>query len=161
MSEKLIIKGLKPTKGEVTISGAKNSVLKLMAASLLTKDTCIIYNVPDLSDVEIMLEVLRELGAKTKYDKNLKKIINLLCEYSSDIESYLSSKNVSCFLDRLEVEEKNHINTLEQLEEEIKKIKLIESDSNWKSAIERAENKEILNGKVSILWCDGGDKDIE
>ncbi len=74
MSEKLIIKGLKPTKGEVTISGAKNSVLKLMAASLLTKDTCIIYNVPDLSDVEIMLEVLRELGAKTKYDKNLKKI---------------------------------------------------------------------------------------
>ena len=94
-------------------------------------------------------------------DKNLKKIINLLSEYSSDIESYLSSKNVSYFLDRLEVEEKNHINTLEQLEEEIKKIKLIESDSNWKSAIERAENKEILNGKVSILWCDGGDKDIE
>lgn len=94
-------------------------------------------------------------------DKNLKKIINLLSEHSSDIESYLSSKNVSYFLDKLEVEEKNHINTLEQLEEEIKKIKLIESDSNWRSAIERAENKEILNGKVSILWCDGGDKDIE
>ena len=74
MSEKLIIKGLNPTKGEVTISGAKNSVLKLMAASLLCSDICVIYNVPNLSDVDIMLEVLNELGAKTKYDKKLKKI---------------------------------------------------------------------------------------
>ena len=74
MSEKLIIKGQNPTKGEVTISGAKNSVLKLMAASLLCSDTCVIYNVPSLSDVDIMLEVLAELGAKTKYDKNLKKV---------------------------------------------------------------------------------------
>lgn len=74
MSDKLIIKSSNPTKGEVSISGAKNSVLKLMAASLLCADVCEIYNVPELSDVEIMLEVLRELGAKTKYDKNLKKI---------------------------------------------------------------------------------------
>ena len=74
MSEKLIIKGQQPTKGEVTISGAKNSVLKLMAASLLCSDKCIIYNVPQLSDVEIMLEVLSELGAKTFYDKKLKKV---------------------------------------------------------------------------------------
>ena len=72
--EKLIIKGLNPTKGEVSISGAKNSVLKLMAASLLCSDTCVIYNVPNLSDVDIMLEVLGELGAKTKYDKKLKKV---------------------------------------------------------------------------------------
>lgn len=74
MSEKLIIKGSNPTSGEVTISGAKNSVLKLMAASLLCKDKCIIYNVPNLSDVDIMLEVLEELGAKTTYDKKLKKV---------------------------------------------------------------------------------------
>ncbi len=74
MSEKLIIKGQNPTKGEVSISGAKNSVLKLMAASLLCKDTCVIYNVPCLSDVEIMLEVLSELGAKCIYDKELKKV---------------------------------------------------------------------------------------
>ncbi len=74
MSEKLIIKGQIPTKGEVSISGAKNSVLKLMAASLLCKDTCVIYNVPCLSDVEIMLEVLSELGAKCVYDKQLKKV---------------------------------------------------------------------------------------
>ncbi len=75
MSEKLIIRGgLNPTKGEVSISGAKNSVLKLMAASLLCPGICEIYNVPELSDVEIMLEVLGQLGAKTKYDKIAKKI---------------------------------------------------------------------------------------
>lgn len=74
MSEKLIIKGGNPTSGEVTISGAKNSVLKLMAASLLCKDKCTIYNVPNLSDVDIMLEVLAELGAKTVYDKQAKKV---------------------------------------------------------------------------------------
>ena len=74
MNEKLIIKGLNPAKGEVSISGAKNSVLKLMAASLLCEDTCVIYNVPQLSDVEIMLEVLQELGAKTTYDKKAKKL---------------------------------------------------------------------------------------
>ncbi len=74
MSEKLLIKGLNPTKGEVSISGAKNSVLKLMAASLLCRDKCIIYNVPQLSDVEIMLEVLSELGAKTVYNKEQKKV---------------------------------------------------------------------------------------
>ncbi len=74
MSEKLIIKGLNPTKGEVAISGAKNSVLKLMAASLLCADKCVIYNVPELTDVEIMLEVIGGLGAKTSYDKRLKRV---------------------------------------------------------------------------------------
>ncbi len=74
MSEKLIIRGQIPAKGEVSISGAKNSVLKLMAASLLCSDICTIYNVPDLSDVEIMIEVLCELGAKVAYDKINKRI---------------------------------------------------------------------------------------
>lgn len=88
MSEKLIIKGQNPTYGEVTISGAKNSVLKLMAASLLCQDKCVIYNVPELSDVEIMLDVLQGLGAKTTYDKKLKKIeID-----STDIINYTADK---------------------------------------------------------------------
>lgn len=73
-NEKLIIKGQNQSKGEVSISGAKNSVLKLMAACLLCRDTCIIHNVPKLSDVDIMLEVLAELGAKTKYDIKNKTI---------------------------------------------------------------------------------------
>ena len=88
MSEKLLIKGMNPTSGEVSVSGAKNSVLKLMAASLLCSDTCVIYNVPELSDVEIMLEVLNELGAKTTYDKKAKKITI----DSTNIINYTASK---------------------------------------------------------------------
>ncbi|MGN0191931.1 MAG: UDP-N-acetylglucosamine 1-carboxyvinyltransferase [Candidatus Gastranaerophilaceae bacterium] len=74
MAEKLKITGGKPLYGEVKISGAKNAVLKLMAASLLVKGTCKIHNVPELTDVTIMLNVLKKLGAKTTYDKVEKSI---------------------------------------------------------------------------------------
>ncbi len=72
MSEKLIISGSRPLEGEVSISGAKNAVLKLMAAALLAQDVSKIYNVPELTDVEIMLDVLECLGAHCIYNKNEK-----------------------------------------------------------------------------------------
>ena len=74
MTEKIKILGGKPLKGEISISGAKNAVLKLMAASLLVKGESKIYNVPELTDVVIMLNVLEQLGAKTKYDRKEKSI---------------------------------------------------------------------------------------
>lgn len=66
MSEKLIIHGSRPLQGEVEISGAKNSVLKLMAASLLTGDSIELCNVPMIADVEIMTQVLRHLGCSVE-----------------------------------------------------------------------------------------------
>ena len=74
MTDKFYIKGGTPLKGEVKIGGAKNSVLKLMAAALLAKGKTKIHNVPDLTDVEIMLNVIAELGAKTSYDKSEKSV---------------------------------------------------------------------------------------
>ena len=74
MTDKFYIKGGTPLKGEVKIGGAKNSVLKLMAAALLAKGKTKIYNVPDLTDVEIMLNVIAQLGAKTSYDKQEKSV---------------------------------------------------------------------------------------
>jgi UDP-N-acetylglucosamine 1-carboxyvinyltransferase len=62
--ESLLIKGGVPLHGEVTISGAKNAVLPIMAATLLTKEKCVIRRVPDLSDVRFMAEILKSLGAK-------------------------------------------------------------------------------------------------
>lgn len=53
-----------PLTGEVTISGAKNSVLPIMAASLLTDGTCILDDIPRLEDVEVMCELLRHFGSK-------------------------------------------------------------------------------------------------
>lgn len=75
MTQKFYIKGGTPLKGEVEIGGAKNSVLKLMAAAILAKGATKIYNVPDLTDVEIMLNVIADLGAKTIYDKREKSIV--------------------------------------------------------------------------------------
>lgn len=54
--------------GEVRLSGAKNSVLKLMAAALLAEGTTTIANVPDILDVEIMAELLRRLGCDVDHD---------------------------------------------------------------------------------------------
>lgn len=74
LPEKFKIKGGSPLKGEVAVGGAKNSVLKLMAAAILAKGETKIYNVPDLTDVEIMSSVIEGLGAKISYDKQQKSI---------------------------------------------------------------------------------------
>lgn len=63
-----MIKGGAPLHGEVTVSGAKNSVLPLMAATLLTREPCVIRRVPDLSDVKFMGQILASLGATVKFD---------------------------------------------------------------------------------------------
>ena len=62
MSERFRIVGGAHLKGEVHVPGAKNSVLKLMAASLLAPGKNTITNVPDILDVEIMIELLQRLG---------------------------------------------------------------------------------------------------
>ena len=55
-------------RGEVTVRGAKNSVLKLMAATLLAPGASTISNVPDIADVRIMCELLSRLGCDIDYD---------------------------------------------------------------------------------------------
>lgn len=62
--ERFVVHGGARLDGEVTVSGAKNSVLKLMAASLLAEGTTRLNNVPDILDVTIMAEVLRRLGCQ-------------------------------------------------------------------------------------------------
>lgn len=58
------IKGGAKLSGKINIAGNKNSVLPIMAACLLTEDTCILENVPNISDVEIMTKLLELVGAK-------------------------------------------------------------------------------------------------
>ena len=53
-----------PLRGRVQVSGSKNSALPLFAASLLTDEETILENVPNLSDVNFMAEILTELGAE-------------------------------------------------------------------------------------------------
>jgi UDP-N-acetylglucosamine 1-carboxyvinyltransferase len=66
--ESFLIKGGVPLHGEVTVSGAKNAVLPIMAATLLTPEPCVIRRVPDLSDVRFMGQILNWLGAKVSIE---------------------------------------------------------------------------------------------
>src|SRR6202012_3091134 len=66
--DSLLIKGGVPLHGEVTISGAKNAALPIMAATLLTSEPCVIRRVPDLSDVKFMAQILTSLGAKVDFE---------------------------------------------------------------------------------------------
>ena len=59
---RFIIRGGEPLSGTVDVPGAKNAALKLIAASLLTSEPCILENVPQISDVARMLSILRAIG---------------------------------------------------------------------------------------------------
>lgn len=61
--EKLIIRGGTRLSGEVSVSGAKNSVLAILAGTLLVNGVCRIENIPDISDVDVMLDIIKSLGA--------------------------------------------------------------------------------------------------
>jgi len=61
---KFIIHGGKPLFGEVTLAGAKNAVSKMMVASLLTDEPCILENVPAIGEVEIITELLKRIGSE-------------------------------------------------------------------------------------------------
>src|SRR5258708_28798902 len=66
--ESLLIKGGVPLCGDVNISGAKNAVLPIMAATLLTGEPCVIRRVPNLSDVKFMGQIVTALGAEVAFE---------------------------------------------------------------------------------------------
>ena len=74
--EKLLITGGKPLIGEVKISGAKNSVLPILAASLLSDEEVTIGNVPHLQDVTTTISLLTEMGATLSIDEKMKVSID-------------------------------------------------------------------------------------
>lgn len=68
--KKLIINGGRTLKGEVTVSGAKNSTVALIPASILADSPVILEGVPDIQDVHSLLEILNEMNVKTDFDGN-------------------------------------------------------------------------------------------
>ena len=67
--KKIVINGGRPLKGEITISGAKNSVVALIPAIILSDDVVILDCVPDISDVASLIEIMEIMGASVKrYD---------------------------------------------------------------------------------------------
>lgn len=67
--EILKIKGGNPLKGQVRAAGAKNAMTKLLVASLLSDKRCRFYNVPDIGDVEVTVNLCKELGMEVQWDR--------------------------------------------------------------------------------------------
>lgn len=76
MEEKFVIKGGIPLKGEVEIRGAKNAAFPVLVASLLTKETCTIDNLPLIEDVFKMIKIMESLGAEISWIGKRKIEIN-------------------------------------------------------------------------------------
>ena len=61
---KLTIEGPAKLEGEINIAGSKNHVLPMLAAMLLTTEDVLLHNIPDIADVEIMIQILELFGVK-------------------------------------------------------------------------------------------------
>jgi UDP-N-acetylglucosamine 1-carboxyvinyltransferase len=71
---KFLIKGGNKLEGEIKLSGNKNSALKLIPACLASTERSVLINVPDISDVRVILQIIEKLGAKVLFEKNVVEI---------------------------------------------------------------------------------------
>jgi UDP-N-acetylglucosamine 1-carboxyvinyltransferase len=96
--EKIVVEKSPPLKGNVRVSGAKNSALPILAASLLGTEDIILEDVPNLKDVDVICEVLTSLGAKVeRYEEGKIKINSVnIDKYETPYE--LMSKMRASFL---------------------------------------------------------------
>ena len=73
--EQYVIKGGNPLVGEVEIAGAKNAALAILAAAIMTDETILIENLPDVRDINVLLEAIAGIGAQVeRIDKSTVKI---------------------------------------------------------------------------------------
>lgn len=86
--EKLVIQGGTPLSGNIRIHGAKNAALPILAASIMVEGQQVIYNVPDLLDIHVMLEILRSLGCRVELEEE-QVVIDCDLIHSSHIPEHL------------------------------------------------------------------------
>lgn len=97
--EQYIIKGGVRLHGEVSIGGAKNAALGILAAAIMTDDTVTIENVPNVRDIRVLLQAIEGIGAKVKYVYNNSVQINGggICDINVDYE-YIKKIRASYYL---------------------------------------------------------------
>lgn len=97
--DKFLVKESTNLNGSITISGSKNSVLPILCATILTDSKCIIKDVPPLSDVFVMIEILEQLGKQVEYDDSTMEIAIEGCVYENyTLDEKLVSKIRASFL---------------------------------------------------------------
>ena len=94
-----IMRGGAPLTGEVTVSGAKNAALGILAAAVMTDEDVCIENLPDVRDINMMLDAIRELGARVDRTDSHTVIINASSIRELSVESeYMSRIRASYYL---------------------------------------------------------------
>lgn len=96
--DKFIITGDKKLAGDVKISGAKNAILPIMTATLLTKGKSIFHNVPHLNDIKMMAHVLRVLGARVEYENETLYIDTTHADYYEAPYELVSKMRASIYV---------------------------------------------------------------
>lgn len=95
--KKLIIEGQRPLKGTLNVSGAKNSVVALIPATVLTNEKCVIKGVPNISDVRELIKIMEYLGSKIKFENDTLYIDNKNLENKIIDEKYSSKMRASYY----------------------------------------------------------------
>lgn len=93
----LVVRGLKPLKGQVRISGSKNSTLPIMAASLMCSGEVVLTGVPELEDIKVMSQALQILGASVKRENDVLVINGNSvdnCELPEEISRKMRASNL-------------------------------------------------------------------
>lgn len=65
---RIVIRGGKPLRGRVKISGAKNASLAVLCATILSRETIVLDNIPNISDVRVMIEIINSMGARATWE---------------------------------------------------------------------------------------------
>lgn len=88
------IRGGKPLQGRIPIQGSKNSALPIIAACLLTDQTCVIDRVPDISDVHTMLAIAKSLGADVAWDSRAHRVVMTAAALSNTAPAALLARKL-------------------------------------------------------------------
>ena len=118
--EQYVIKGGVRLQGEVSIGGAKNAALGILAAAIMTDETVTIENVPNVRDIRVLLQAIEGIGAKVTYVYNNSVQINggsisdinvdyeyiknkalLVCELSDELDEKINSVSEGWPVDRI------------------------------------------------------------
>ena len=75
---KYIIHGGRPLHGEVEISGAKNAAVAIIPAAMLVDGVCRIENIPQISDVTMLLKILRRMGARSRFSWTMRLVSSVV-----------------------------------------------------------------------------------
>lgn len=95
--KKLVIEGGHEISGTIKISGAKNSIVALIPASILTSGRCVITNVPDISDVRILIDMMKELGSIISFEDETITIDNRYVKNKKITEEYAGKLRASYY----------------------------------------------------------------